>query len=134
MSGYYGRRRRYDPRAEERKEREAKDQARVTRDKARLGLILRNHRKVLLRGDEAQAAWGGKQLRSFTVGRTRDGEIPAIIRTNGKGLYLQEPSGIGWAFYKLERVRRFKAKTKYKVRRAPRAPKRYVYSRKKYKA
>ncbi len=98
--GRYGRKR-YDPAAEERRAREAKQQARLDRDRARFSRLLRQFRKVALRGEAASAAWKLRALRSYTVSQTRDGAITATVRTDGVHLYLQEPDFMGWRFYRL---------------------------------
>lgn len=95
-------RRRYDPRADERRAREAREHASIERDKARLHRLLRLVRKVLLKGAAADAAWGQKQIRSFTVAKTSDGShVQVVLRTDGKNLFLQEPSFPSWKFYRL---------------------------------
>jgi len=98
---YYGRRR-YNPAADDRRAREEKDQARLDRDRAKLQRILRLTRKVALRGPAAQHAWGSKEIRSYRVGKTSNGDaIITTIRTDGTHLFLQEAGGMGWNFYRL---------------------------------
>lgn len=94
--------RRYDPRADERAARVAKAMARVARDKARLHRLLKLVRKVPLKGAEAQAAWGQKLVRTFSVAYTsNESYVDVLLRTDGENLFLQEPGNLGWHFFRL---------------------------------
>lgn len=101
------------PANQERKEREQRAEKRRNSSRARLRRLIGQYRKVPLTGQAARDAWAQKELRSFTTGETRDGSIQYVIRGKGKELYLQEPSGMGWSFYKLV-PNRTKAKRKRK--------------------
>lgn len=94
--------RRYNPAADERRSREERAKARYTRDKARLARLLKQFRKIELKGAEAQHAWGLPQLRSYTVGEGSDGvPFSVIIRSDNGRLFLQEPGYPAWTFYRL---------------------------------
>lgn len=103
MAYYGGRRRaRYNPAAEERRERERKAEERRERDRRRLRRLLSQFRRVTLRGDEAQAAWQEPELRSFTTSVLNDGtHVRSIVRGSRGRLFLQELSFPGWKFYRL---------------------------------
>lgn len=101
----YGRRgggRRASPYAEERREREKRREERILRDRARFDRLMRHFRKIKLSGEAASAAWGQKELRSFTLGESGVSPVRAIVRGDEhRQLYLQEPGTSGWTFYKL---------------------------------
>lgn len=99
----YGRRgKRYDPRAEERREREAKEEARYKKTKSRLHRLLEQFKLVKLSGDAAQAAWGEPVRRSFTVGKTSGGDyVTEILRGTGRHIFLQRATYLGWEFFRL---------------------------------
>lgn len=101
--GYYGgRRRRYNPRAEERRERERKDEESIKRDRARLARLLKIYRLVPVKGEESKRAWAGEAVRSFSVGKTYQGDwIPETIRRANGHYYLQRAGVMGWDFYRL---------------------------------
>ncbi len=101
---YYRGRGRYDPRADERREREAKDQTRIELGRKKLHRLLAQYRLVPLKGDAAQRAWGATQVRTYSTGKTSSGDwITATIRKEGRTLYLQRAgSGLGWSFYRLD--------------------------------
>lgn len=98
---YYGRRR-YNPAADERREREERQRASVERSRAKFKRLMRQFRKIALRGDEAQAAWREPQRRSYTLAIRANGDhVQVVVRGKGRDLFLQEPSGMGWGFYRL---------------------------------
>ena len=102
---YYPRRRRSNPKVEERREREQKEQEEFAKNRESLNELLRNFRKVPLRGDNAQRAWGFPAKRTFTVGRLSDGsQISYILRGDDENevLYLMEPHFPSWRFYRLD--------------------------------
>lgn len=103
MAYYGGRRRaRYNPAAEERRERERKAEERADQARKRLQRLLRQFRRVTLKGEEARAAWAEPQLRSFTIGKLADGtHIQTIVRGSRGRLFLQELSFPGWKFSRL---------------------------------
>jgi len=99
----YGRRRYQHPTTAARLERERQEQARYERNRIKLARLLKQYRQVLIKDkDEAQAAWGQPQLRSYTIGKDSGGTpIANIIRGSGGRLYLQAPHFPGWRFYRL---------------------------------
>jgi hypothetical protein len=105
---YYGRRR-YNPAADERRAREEKTNRRIERSGERFARLMRGFRRVEITSpEESKAAWGARERRSYELGQTRDGIIPAIVRGEKGHLYLQEMSGMGWKFSRLVPRRRVK--------------------------
>lgn len=104
--GYYrGGRKRSNPAAEERRERERLEQEKFVKDRESLNELLSNFRKVHLRESAARAAWTFPEKRSFTIGKTSDGSrISYILRGDDENeiLYLQEPHFPAWRFYRLD--------------------------------
>ncbi len=94
---YYRGRRRANPAAEERREREAREEAKYEKERARFHRLMKNFKAIPLKGAAAQHAWESKELRSFYV-RKDDREI---IRTDGRSLFLQNQGYPSWNFYRL---------------------------------
>lgn len=96
MARWYGRRR-VDPRAEERREYERREQARFDLHARRLHRLLRQFRRVPLDAQESDYAWKQREIRDWQPSRNSR----VILRTDGKTLFLQQQGAVGWRFYRL---------------------------------
>ena len=105
---YYRRRNPYAAaRAEERREREAKERVETVKGRSRLNrLYTRYERGPLLTGEESAYAWKQKSLRNYRTGTYEGVPVYETIRGDGKNLYAQEAGYLGWNFYKLTRRRK----------------------------
>lgn len=97
-----GYRRRYNPAAEARREREAADERRFAKARRKLARLLSHRAKIEVHGEEAKRAWSLPARRSFEVRRTSQGDVVVVIvRGSGREMYLQEPTFSGWIFSRL---------------------------------
>lgn len=105
MSGWRGRPR--NPyaaaRAEERREREAKDARTIAVSSAKFARLMRLYRRSALSGADAERAWREPKVRTYHLGKTAGGDwIDVLLRRDDRGrYYLQEASGMGWRFSRL---------------------------------
>lgn len=104
-------RRRASPYAQERERMQSRESARSAKDRPRYDRLMRGYKNVALTGDEAQRAWGLKEVRSLYPNGDNS---RVIVRSDGKHLYLQVQGAVGQMFYRLEKKTR---KRKKRLRR-----------------
>lgn len=96
--------RRYNPRAEERKAREAAQAKRVEEDRAAYAALLQGMQKIPLAHDDAREAWKHPETRSFIMSYMSDGgQYANILRTAEDGTRFLQCAGFpSWDFFRLE--------------------------------